>query len=130
MFLKCGQRFLAYVMFDSFRVGLGHGIGNSQRAQESDDDFVATARFLGEFAAGICKKNGPVRLSRYKTVTLQALNGPGDRDVSDTESTREVDNAGLTSLRNETGDEFYVILGRLLRMLGTGATWISLNERA
>lgn len=53
MILKCCQCFLAHVMFDSFGVGLSNGIGNAQRPQKRDDNFVTPTGFLGEFAAGI-----------------------------------------------------------------------------
>ena len=82
---------------------------------------MASTRLLRQAASRRGEKDRAVRLGRDEAFALQALNGAAHRHVRDAEAARQIDRPGFAGLGDQLGNQFDVVLRRLLRVLATGA---------
>lgn len=112
-----GQGLWTDVMLNAFSVRLRDAFGNSKATKEFNDGFVTALAGGGQFASGICEKNGTVRLRRHVAGHLQTGDGSVHGYVRHAQSPREFNHPGFTRLGREVRDRLHVIFRNLVRML-------------
>ena len=123
------ERFLADVMFHSFRVPMRDAVRDAQRFEELEDDLMASTRFLRESSPGVGQLNGTIRSGADEANALETLDGPIHGDMGDPQATSQIRHARLAGGRNEFGDQFQVIQGNFLRVLFPGMTGVTFQWR-
>ena len=98
--------------------------GIPKGSEKVENHLVPAPGFVRKLAASVGEENRTIRLGGDKAVALEALNGPADSHMSDTEAPGQVNRARLTHFGDEVGDHFHVILRCLLAMFFAGATTV------
>ncbi len=113
--LEGRQCFRTDVMLNPLGIQLGSFFGDAQRTQKGHHGFMPAFAFLGELAAGVGQKNGPVRLGAHMAGPLQPRQRAVDGHMRDAQSPRQIRHARLALRQRQISDRLDVILRDLHR---------------
>ncbi len=115
------ERSGAQVVLDALGIGLGVFSGNPQSQQEFNQQVVTLPGFFGEALSSGGEKHRAVWGGGDQPFPFQSGDGLGYGHVGDAEPPGKVHGAGLSGLGDQVVDEFDVVLGGLLSVVGAGA---------
>ncbi len=109
------------MVFHSFGVVFGGFAADSERQEETEDDFVSFFCLGGEGSSFFGQLQAFVGGGVDVSFSDQALDGLGDRDRGDTQAGGDVHGPRLAGLVDQGLDEFDVVLRGLQSVVAPGA---------